>query len=97
MIYRSESNVKETPIQDFCIKHGFTIPQVRSACYRGTFDSRMETLSNKGRGGARRRIIVLETNKTLNQVERMKTWDRGGAEDNSRFKSYAKMVYSFNK
>ena len=89
--------MKETPIEEFCTKHGFTIPQVRSACYRGTFDSRTETLSTKSYGGARRMIIVIESDKTLNQTERIKIWNRGGAEDNSRFKSYAKMVYSFNK
>ncbi len=64
--------------QQFADKHGLTVVQVKTNAYRDHFDSKVEVLRTKEYGGKRRQVIILESEKTLEWVAKIKTLKLSG-------------------
>lgn len=68
--------MKTYTLEEFATMHNFGISQLRAACYRGTIDFVMDYNVPKQRGGAKRKMLITDTPKTMAQAERMKRWGR---------------------
>jgi hypothetical protein len=88
--------------EEFAERHGLTVNQAKFNTIRRKFDSikTKEGLQSQ-RGGAKVRRLIVETEKTLAQVEKIKKLNKAGTGYNtdnggSKFKRYESMIFSYN-